>query len=74
MGKSHPLLIGDGMRSASSALRIVLSTTIFKMNIDNIATIIVFICNKSMSSRILPERLAVTIVACVYKAGNISSL
>ena len=29
MGKSHPLLIiGDGMRSASSALRIVLSTTL----------------------------------------------
>ena len=25
--KSHPLLIGDGMRSASTALRIVLSTT-----------------------------------------------
>ena len=30
MGKSHPLLIGDGMRSASSALRIVLSTTLFR--------------------------------------------
>ena len=27
MGKSHPLLIGDGMLSAISALRIVLSTT-----------------------------------------------
>ena len=27
MGKSHPLLTGDGMRSASTALRIVLNTT-----------------------------------------------
>ena len=34
MGKSHPLLIGEGMRSTSPALHIVLSTTVafFSMN------------------------------------------
>ena len=29
MGKSHPLLIGDGIRSAGSTMRIVLSTTVY---------------------------------------------
>ena len=47
-----------------------LPAKIFKINIDNIAEIITFICNKSMSSGIFPERLAVAIVACVYKAGE----
>ena len=47
-----------------------LPAKIFKINIDNIAEIITSICNKSMSSGIFPERLAVTIVACVYKAGE----
>ena len=40
------------------------------MDIDNIAEIITFICNKNMSSGIFPERFAVAIVACVYKAGE----
>ena len=47
-----------------------LPAKIFRMNIDNIAEIITFICNKSMSSGIFPERFSVAIVACVYKAGE----
>ena len=35
MGKSHPLLIGKGMRSASSTMRIVLSTTLV-INVTNV--------------------------------------
>ena len=46
MGKSYFLLIGDGMRSASSALRIVLSTTIACVYLDVIYFFIQFVSSR----------------------------
>ena len=46
--------------------------SLFSDNIVALADIIAFVCNKSFEQGVFPERLAVAIIICLFKKGNIN--
>ena len=46
--------------------------SLFSDNIVALADIISFVCNKSFEQGVFPERLAIAIIICLFKKGNIN--
>ena len=46
--------------------------SLFSDNIVALADIIAFVCNKSFEQGVFPERLAIAIIICLFKKGNMN--